>query len=278
MDNRFMIGYRPHDTWIDRLSGSTKLLSFVALSIIGMMTYDTRFIIAILVISLMVFKMSHIQYREVSFVIKIIIGFAILNLVMVYVFAPSYGLAIYHTQHMIWGSPHNYFNLSWEQLFYEFNLLLKYIFAVPLALIFLMTTNPSEFAASLNKIGVSYRASYSVAIALRYIPDIQSDYKTISLASQARGYELSKKANLISRIKGATQILMPLILTSLDRIEVISQAMELRRFGAKKRRTWYMARKFQLSDYITLGVVAVLVVVGILTFRINGGRFYNPFR
>lgn len=29
------------------------------------------------------------------------------------------------------------------------------------------------FAASLNSIGISYKVGYSVAIALRYIPDIQ---------------------------------------------------------------------------------------------------------
>ena len=51
---------------------------------------------------------------------------------------------------------------------------------------------PSEFAASLNSIGISYKVGYSVAIALRYIPDIQRDYHSISQAQQARGVELGK--------------------------------------------------------------------------------------
>ena len=46
------------------------------------------------------------------------------------------------------------------------------------------------FAASLNSIGISYKVGYSVAIALRYIPDIQRDYHSISQAQQARGVEL----------------------------------------------------------------------------------------
>ena len=157
-------------------------------------------------------------------------------------------------------------------------MLLKYTFAVPLALIFLMTTNPSEFAASLNKIGLSYRVSYSVAIALRYIPDVQSDYRTISLAQQARGFEISKKAKFMTRVRGGIQILLPLIFSSLDRIEIISQAMELRRFGKGKHRSWYMAQKFKTADYLTLLVVAVLIVIGIALFHVNGGRFRNPFK
>ncbi len=186
MNSHFLIGYNDKDTFLHRLSGSTKLIGFIAFSIIGMITYDTRFLLGILTFSLILFKLSKISITEVSFVIKIIIAFAALNLLMVYVFAPGYGMTIYGTQHMIWRSPENYFNLSWEELFYIFNLFLKYTFAVPLALIFLMTTNPSEFAASLNKIGIPYKTSYAVEIALRYIPNVQRDYRTISLGSTSK--------------------------------------------------------------------------------------------
>lgn len=278
MQHQLLIGYADRHTFLNRLSGSTKLLCFVGLSIIGMMTYDTRYLIGIMLFSLVIFHFSKIKYREISFVVSVIIGFSVLNLVMVYVFAPHYGVSIYGTEHLLLGSNQHYFNLTTEQLFYEFNLLLKYTFAVPLALIFLMTTNPSEFAASLNKIGISYRVSYSVAIALRYIPDVQSDYRTISLAQQARGFEISKKAKFMTRVRGGIQILLPLIFSSLDRIEIISQAMELRRFGKGKHRSWYMAQKFRANDYLALAVVACLILLGIFLFHVNGGRFWNPFK
>lgn len=64
---------------------------------------------------------------------------------------------------------------------------------IPIAILFMVATNPSEFAASLSKIGVSYKIAYAVAIALRYIPDIQRDYHDIAFAQQARGVDLSKK-------------------------------------------------------------------------------------
>ncbi|AVK61622.1 hypothetical protein C5Z25_07470 [Lactobacillus sp. CBA3605] len=276
--SQLLIGYTNRQTFLHRLSGSTKLLGFIGLSIIGMMTYDTRYLIGIMIFSLILFHFSKIKFHEISVVVSVIIGFSVLNLVMVYIFAPHYGVTIYGTEHLLLGTNQHYFNLTTEQLFYEFNLLLKYTFAVPLALIFLMTTNPSEFAASLNKIGISYRISYSVAIALRYIPDVQNDYRTISLAQQARGFELSKKATLPTRIRGGIQILLPLIFSSLDRIEIISQAMELRRFGKGKHRTWYRAQKFQWRDYLALTIVFLLILLGIAGFKLNGGRFWNPFK
>ena len=70
-----------------------------------------------------------------------------------------------------------------------------------MALLFMVATNPSEFAASLNKIGVSYKIAYSVSIALRYIPDVQRDYQDISFAQQARGIDMSKRKSLQKELK-----------------------------------------------------------------------------
>lgn len=142
--------------------------------------------------------------------------------------------------------------------------------------LFISATNPSEFAASLNSIGISYKVGYSVAIALRYIPDIQRDYHSISQAQQARGVELGKKEHFFARLKNSVNILLPLILTSLNRIDMISNAMELRGFGKHKKRTWYTKRPFARNDFIVLGLGVVLLGVS-LTVTILFGRFYNPF-
>lgn len=272
-----LFGYAEQNTWIHRLSGATKLLAFLGLSIIAMVSYDARFLAAITVMSLILFKQARITWPQIRLVTKFILFFSILNLLAVYVFSPEYGVQLYGTRHLILGSD-GYFTLTQEQLFYELNLILKYIVTVPLALIFLMTTNPSEFASSLNKVGPSYRVSYSVALALRYIPDIQGEYHQISLAQQARGYELSRKANLWQRLRGAGKILIPLVFASLDRIDTVSRAMELRRFGRYRKRTWYMGRDFRTSDWLTLGGTVLIIVVGIGLFSVNGGRFWNPFR
>lgn len=144
-------------------------------------------------------------------------------------------------------------------------------------MIFLFTTNPSELASSLNRIGISYKISYAVALALRYIPDIQEDFRTISKAQQARGVELSKKAPLKKRVTGNIAIAIPLIFSSLERIDSISSAMELRRFGKKKKRTWLMARPMKKQDFLALALVIIFVGIGLSLFSINEGRFYNPF-
>ncbi|MDR2144480.1 MAG: energy-coupling factor transporter transmembrane protein EcfT, partial [Treponema sp.] len=64
---------------------------------------------------------------------------------------------------------------------------------------------------------------------------------------------------------------------SLDRIDVVSRAMELRGFGKHKKRTWYSARPFTAADIATLVLAVLLFAFGMwFTFR-DGDRFYNPF-
>ena len=155
---------------------------------------------------------------------------------------------------------------------------MKYVSVIPFGIIFLLTTNPSEFASSLNRVGVPYKASYAVSLTLRYFPDVQRDYRDISLAQQARGLELSRKAKLIARVKNGLMIIIPLIFSSLDRIELISNAMDLRGFSKSKTRTWYTARKMRKSDWfaIILSAVIFLGTISVSIF-INHSRFYNPF-
>ena len=241
-----------------------------------MVTYDTRLLVGMLIIGLLSFKISNIEFKEISFVLYFILIFLLLNAIMIFVFSPEEGVQIYGSRTVLFHLVGSY-TVTVEQLFYELNVVLKYFATIPMALLFILTTDPSEFAASLNKLGVSYKASYSVSIALRYIPDIQRDYKDIAFAQQARGIDLSNKEKLFKRIKNAASILMPLIFSSLERIDKISIAMELRAFGNSNKRTWYKRKDFTKNDYITIILFALIVLLSIILVKVNGGRFYNPF-
>ena len=164
-----------------------------------------------------------------------------------------------------------------EQLFYELNVIIKYFTVIPAVFMFLVTTNPSEFAASLNRVGVNYNVGYAISIALRYIPDVQGEFTKIRNAQAARGIEMSGKASLLNRIKNTSSIIFPLIFSSMDRIDVVSNAMELRGYGKHKKRTWYMAKKLERNDYLVIAFTLVFTVVALWITFSDGSRFYNPF-
>ncbi len=274
--SQHVLGYVEKDTPIHRLHATCKLIYFLVITTVVMLTYDTRLLLAITISSLFILYLADIHYREISFILKFIAFFTLLNLIAVYIFEPEYGVALYGSRWVIaegWGR----YSITWQQIFYESNLLLKYLATVPIAIVFIMTTNPSQFASSLNQIGLSYRISYSVALTLRYIPDIQSQFRTIRQAQEARGLDLSRKAKLKDRIMGTVGLIMPLVLTSLENIDTISHAMELRRFGQGKKRTWYVQAPFKRVDVGILVLAGAWILALILCYVANQGRFYNPF-
>ncbi|MCI9139790.1 MAG: energy-coupling factor transporter transmembrane protein EcfT [Lachnospiraceae bacterium] len=268
------LAYIQRKSLIHDLTGATKFLFFIMWSVAAMITYDTRILLALFAIGIFLFSISKLKWKEVRFALIFMFVLMGFNMIGVYLFGPEQGVEIYGTRHELFVIAGPY-AVTLEQLFYMFNFLMKYLSVIPIALLFIMATNPSEFASSLNKIGVSYRIGYAVALALRYIPDIQRDYHNISKAQQARGIDLSRKDKFFDRLKNSAAILFPLVLSSLQRIEVISNAMELRGFGKNKKRTWIVERKFKKDDYRALVFGALILVISIIVTFSDGNRFYK---
>ena len=271
-----VLSYVDRDSVIHKMTGTTKLFFFLFWSIAAMITYDTRVLVGMFLLGCVFFKISKLKWKEISFALIFMFTLMAINIIGIYVFAPEQGVEIYGTRHelthLFWR-----YSVTAEQLFYMFNFLMKYMAVIPIALLFIMTTNPSEFAASMNKIGISYRVGYAVAIALRYIPDVQRDYREISQAQQARGISLGKEEKTLDRIKNSAAILFPLVLSSIQRIETISNAMELRGFGKHKKRTWIMEKSMVKRDYAGIILGIVIMIISITMMFVNGGRYYNPF-
>ena len=272
-----LFSYNQLDTFVHKLSGLTKLVCFLLLTTTVMLTYDIRIILAILIFSYFLMNKAQIKFKQVKTMFIYVGIFLITNFILTFLFSPTYGCEIYGTKHVLFPIFGRY-EVTLEQLFYQCTKFLKYLSVIPLGMIFFLTTNPSEFASSLNHIKVNYKVCTSLSLTLRYFPDVQRDYHTISLAQQARGLEMSSKAKLMNRIKNIVTILTPLIFTTMDRSELITNAMELRGFGKGKKRSWYSFKPLQTKDWISM-FICLLIFLFMLYIRIfvNKSMFYNPF-
>ena len=271
-----LFNYIDRPSQIHKLTGACKLLCLVTWSLAAMTSFYTPLLIAMTVAAFLLFRYAKLKVKDISFMLALMLVYIVMNNVLIFLFSPDHGTNIYGTETVLFKLFGPYV-VTAEQLFYHLNVILKNACTSPIVLLFVCTTNPSEFAASLNRIGISYKISYAVALALRYIPDIQREYRDISLAQQARGTEMSKKASLVNRLKAASSILIPLILSSMERIETISNAMELRGFGKSPKRTWYSGRKFSRMDIISMILCVGLMILSLLITLLNGSRYFNPF-
>jgi energy-coupling factor transport system permease protein len=263
--------------YLYRMSGLSKLIGFLFLTFAAMLSYDTRFIIGLLLFSFVLMITTKIPLKPLRLVLIYVFIFLFLNAFLTYLFEPEYGVTIYGTRTelvTLWGR----YTITEEQLFFQVTKFLKYLSVIPLGILFLYTTNPSELASSLHGIGVPYKVAYSLSLTLRYFPDLQEEYVMISKAQQARGLELSRKTSIFNRLKFGALSIIPLIFSTLERIDTIANGMDLRGFGKQKDRTWYAKRALQKGDYVTIAVSVIIFAISVgLTVFINGSRFYNPF-
>lgn len=271
-----ILGYVDRPGPLHRLSGVSKLALAIGVVVGAMVGFDLRYLLAVSVLSAILWVLSRVRLRDLAFVLWMIGIFMVLNNIGIFLFAPGYGTELFGTRHLLIDGPWHW-DLTGEQLFYQANVTAKYFAVLPAVLLFITTTRPPEFASSLNRIGVPYRAAYAVSLTMRYIPDVQREFRVISQAQQARGLDVSRKVGIGTRVRNTVAVLMPLLLGTFDRIEQVSAAMELRGFGRGRRRTWAVSTPLRAADWLVIATAVLLVLVPVALLWVNGGRFWNPF-
>ena len=187
-----LFDYVARDNFIYNLSGVTKLICFLFLTFASMYAYDIRVVLLLTFLSFVLLRISQIRFSQIKAMLYYVLIFLLVNFILTFLFSPQYGPTIYETRHVLFTITERY-TVTQEQLLYQLTKLSKYASVVPLGIIFILSTNPSEFAASLNGMGVHYKPAYSVSLTLRYFPEMVRNYNDISVAQQARGIDMSKK-------------------------------------------------------------------------------------
>lgn len=259
-----------------KLDGTIKLALFLAWTIATIIFLDIRVFVVMNLIGIVLLVMAQVPWRTIKPLLIVMLVFNVINTLFILVITPRYGSELAGTT-TPWLNI-GYSVITEETLFYVLTLSLKYATLLPMTIIFVFTTHPSEFACSLGKIGVSYKIGYAISIAFRYIPDVQEEFQNISHSLEARGISYKKGNGSISqRLKSFAMIFSPLITSALDRIDTVTNAMSLRGFGKGKGRTWYVYKKCTKRDYLVLGVTLIGLIVAVVLSQTVFVGFYYPF-
>lgn len=258
------------------LDGSIKLLMLVSWTFFAFAFMDARVFIAMIALGIVLLKLSKLPNKAIWPLLMFIFLFTLFNSAFLLLITPEFGSELAGTYTKAIGV--GFYAITYETIFYCITLSLKYIAIVPITILFIFTTHPSNFASSLNRIGVPYRVAYSVSIALRYIPDVKVEVENIINAQEARGVAFRKgDASIGTRLRNYATVMIPLLLSSFNRIEVVSNAMDLRGFGKNKKRTWYHRRKYTKPDII-FAIIAFAVLILAVAIKIGiGAVYWYPF-
>ncbi|MGR5146458.1 energy-coupling factor transporter transmembrane component T family protein [Photobacterium alginatilyticum] len=273
---KFGISYANTGSPLHALNGITKFILFMGWVTMVLTTFDLRIICGLILVGFSLLKLSRVPFATYK---PLMIGTAsvlVMNALFMFLIAPQQGVEYMGSKTILLAMSGNY-SITTETLFYLLTVTLKYFSMFPIALVFVFTTHPTEFSASLNKLGVPYRIAYAVSLTLRYLPEVTKDFINIMHAQQARGVDISKNVPVLTRIKNVAKILGPLIFSSLDRADVISNAMTLRGFGRNKKRSWYSLKPMTKADYMVLIVIAGVLTLGFINRYQSEQLFWYPF-
>jgi energy-coupling factor transport system permease protein len=134
------------------------------------------------------------------------------------------------------------------------------IYAIILSsLVFVRATDPRELAIALvTQMHVPYRIAYAFFIALRIIPTIEEEIKTISAAQAVRG--VVRQGGITGRIGEMKRYAMPLLVGSLRKASMMVMSMEARAFGAYPQRTFVEAPRMTAAGKAVCALMLVLVI------------------
>ena len=130
-------------------------------------------------------------------------------------------------------------------------------------------TSIDRIVLALTKLGLPYRAAYTVTTAMNQIPVLTADIATICEAQRLRGsVAFGPGGRLIQKLNAYPALVVPLVMTSMRRANLMGVAMHSRAFGSGTTRTSIHTLAFGRMDAFVLAASVVVFALLIAIDRV----------
>jgi len=132
----------------------------------------------------------------------------------------------------------------------------------------LATTSDSQVIDGLMSAKFPYVFGFVLMITVRFLATLISDIASIQEARRARG--LPERIGLVGFIRNLLTILLPLVMVSMRRVQVLTDAIEVRAFSPGRERTLYNDFKMRPAHVLEIvGSITFLILVVYLRFGLG---------
>lgn len=247
------LDYVPGDSLLHRLNPLTKILLSVSLCAACFVSGNPLFVLGILVVSLVLAYSAGI-FRRALRMVTALMKFSIL-LFLVQVLVIRDGNVLFT---LLPGLPITDMGVMFSLLF-----VLRMIAAtLPLA-IMLSVTQVSDLSGMLvEKLHVPYKYVFALTTSMRFIPIFALEAADIMAAQTARGVDFDSK-NFLRKVRLILPLCVPLLLSSVERIDRGAISAELRGFSMRKRGSSYKSCRMQWIDWGTLVLSGAVIALGV---------------
>ncbi|MFB6366707.1 energy-coupling factor transporter transmembrane component T family protein [Paenibacillus elgii] len=243
-----LLAWSYRETWLHRVNPSFKLLVAVCLFLLVLFTHDINVLTNITWMYLvLLFAATGHPWRRLL----------LLSLPFVLMFVSSSTSMVFfgkgETTWMRWGLVH----ITEESFFRGLQIGLKTVNAAMIGLLFGLTTNPvGLFYSLMQQCRLPAKYAYSFMAALRLVPMVAAEYRTLQMALKVRGVKMRK--GVIGWIDTLKRHSIPLLAQSIRRAQRIAVAMEAKRFSSVVKRTYYYRIGWSGSDGLLLAVTLMV--------------------
>lgn len=275
--------YKDRDTIIQRLDPRARLIFMICAIIAIIQVWDLRILLGWLAVALGAFFLARLTWQETRRFWLVVLPI-ITMLVTITALTGRGGEEAYRVAHPLrsWLFSIPFlgsftFTISAEQLVFAASQFVRMVTMATFGLLVPFTIHPAQYGITFRGLGMSDKFAVATDLAFRLVPTVAKDFQVTLDAQRARGYELERKgAGLFQQIRNLAPLIVPVTIGTILSGEDIIDAMDLRAFGAKPRRTWIMELKYERRDYILI-VLGVLVLILTTLANIMGyGNLWVP--
>ncbi len=124
----------------------------------------------------------------------------------------------------------------------------RFFSLITMSWLFVGTTEPRELSSGLSNVGVPYRFSFLLILAMRFVPIFQFELSNVQQAQKIRGLKVDN--NIRGLIRSVRYTTMPLLYSAMSTVNTLASSMEGRGFGMYKKKAFLHPVEFTIWDAI----------------------------
>lgn len=255
--------YQPGSSWLHSLHALVKLCWLVGLSISLFVIASPLWILAVLLLTIVSFPSAGLDLRRDVRGIRFLTTMGALLFTLQVIFN--------HTGSVILDIALGPLNLQVTDGGVAAGVYVggRFLALVLMSYLFVLTTDPSDLAYGLMRVGLPYRYGFVLITALRLAPLFEIESNTVYQAQLTRGvkYDVRSPRKFVYL---ARQLILPLLVSALSKVDDLAVSMEGRCFGKHATRTYRQTPKYTSWDTLALILLGLglLAMVGIALWRV----------
>lgn len=150
---------------------------------------------------------------------------------------------------------------------------LRMVIIASIFTVFGYSVNSDDLMRLMLKFKFPYSLALVTLLSTRFIPTIVMNIGKAVEAFKVKGLDFNE-GGFLTRIKNSFPVLTAVLSNSLERAVEVAEAIEVRGFGKRIKRTFYREIKVNLKDKISLLLTISLLILGVIARFFNFGGFH----